>query len=185
MTLIDWIIIVIIVLSAIVAAAQGFLREIISLVGLIVGLSFALWNYRMIAVPLSRLIQSERIADVLAFLLIAFGIMIVFGLIGILIAKVARKVGLGPLDRLLGAVFGIVRGCVLVVIGIMALAAFFPQTTWFRGSRLAPYFLPAADQVAGGAPSELRAKIHHGVAVIRNIHPTWIQLSLHRHTVTR
>ena len=185
MTPFDWIIVAIIVLSAIVAAFQGFLREVISLVGLIVGLTLALWNYRLLASPLSRIIHSDHIADALAFLLIAFGIMIVFGLLGRLIARLAQTAGLGGLDRLLGAIFGALRGCVLVVIAIIALAAFMPQTTWVRGSRLAPYFLSLADQCSAGAPAELRSKIKSGVAAIEHIHPRWIQLNLHPHPVTR
>jgi len=186
MTPFDWIIVAIIVLSAIVAASQGFLREVISLLGLIVGLSLALWNYRLLASPMSHVIHSERIVDALAFLLIAFGVMIVFGLFGRLIAALAHTAGLGPLDRLLGAVFGILRGCILVVIAIIALAAFLPQTTWLRGSKLAPYFLSVANQTAAGAPSELRLKIQQGIAAIENVHPaTWIQLNLHPHPATR
>lgn len=181
----DWIIVAIVAVSAIVAASQGFLREIISLVGLVAGLALALWNYRVLAAPLWALVHSERVADALAFLLIAFGVMIAFGLLGRLIAALARKVGLGGLDRLLGAVFGVVRGCVLVVIAMVALAAFLPQTTWLRGSRLAPYFLSLADQSSAAAPAELRQKIQNGVATIRHIRPAWIQLDLHPHPVTR
>ncbi|MHB8302393.1 MAG: CvpA family protein [Acidobacteriaceae bacterium] len=185
MTPFDWIIVAIIALSAIVAASQGFLREVISLVGLIAGLTLALWNYRLLAAPLSRVTRSQPIANALAFLLIAFGIMIVFGLLGRLIAAVAHTAGLGGLDRLLGAIFGILRGCVLVVIAIIALAAFMPHTTWLRGSRLAPYFLSLADRCSAGAPAELRLKIHQGVAVIEQARPSWIQLNLRPHPSTR
>ena len=185
MTPFDWMIVAVVVLSAIVAASQGFLREVISLVGLIVGLSLALWNYRLLAVPLSRVIHSEHIADALAFLLIALGVMIVFGLLGGLLSRLAHKVGLGGLDRLLGAIFGLVRGCVLVVVAIIAIAAFMPQTHWLRGSKLAPYFLSAANECSAGAPLELRLKIQQGVAAIERARPTWIQLSLHPHPATR
>jgi membrane protein required for colicin V production len=185
MTPFDWIIVAIIAVSAIVAASQGFLREVISLVGLIVGVTLALWNYRVLAVPLSGVIHSEPIADALAFLLIALGIMIVFGLAGRLVARLVQAVGLGGLDRLLGAAFGILRGCVLVVIAIISLAAFMPHTTWLRGSELAPYFLSLADRSSAGAPAELRLKIRNGVAAIEHLRPTPIQLNLHPHPVTR
>lgn len=185
MTPFDWIVVAIIVLSAIVAASEGFLREVISLAGLIAGVTLAFWNYRLLAVPISHAIRSEHIADALGFLLIAFGVMIVFGLLGRLMSRAAQTVGLGGLDRLLGAVFGIVRGFVLVVVATIALAAFMPQTTLLRGSRLAPYFLSLADQFSAGAPAELRLKIQQGVAAIKLARPTWIQLDLHPHPVTR
>lgn len=185
MTPFDWTIVAILAISAITAAWQGFLREVISLAGLIAGLTLALWNYRLLAGPLARVVRSEHIADALAFLLIAFGIMIVFGVAGRLISRLAQTAGLGGLDRLLGAMFGVVRGCVLVAVAIIALAAFTPNTSWLRGSRFAPYFLSLADQISGAAPAELRLKIRHGVAAIEQVRPTWIQLSLHPHPATR
>lgn len=185
MTPFDWIIIAIIVLSAIVAASQGFLLEVISLAGLILGLWLALWNYRVLAVPFTRVIHAEHIADALAFLLIALGVMIIVGLIGRVISRLAHTAGLGGLDGLLGAIFGIIRGCVLVVVAIIAIAAFMPQKTWMTGSKLAPYFLSAANQCSAGAPAELRLKIQEGVAAIEHVRPTWIQLDLHPHPATR
>lgn len=185
MTPFDWIIVAILVLSAVVAAAQGFLREVISLIGLIVGFTLALWNYRLLADPLARHIHSERAADALAFLLIALGVMIVAGLLGRAAAALAHTAGLGGLDRLLGAVFGIFRGCVLVVVVIIAMAAFMPQTAWLRGSTLAPYFLSSANACAAGAPAALRQKIRDGVSEIKNTRSNWIELNLHRRPATR
>lgn len=185
MTLFDWIVVAIIVLSTIMAAAQGFLLEIISLGGLFLGLWLAFWNYRVLAVPLARHINSEHVADALAFLLIALGVMIIIGLLGRLISRLAHKAGLGGFDSLLGAIFGIVRGCVLVVIAIIAIAAFMPQKTWLQGSKLAPYFLSAANQFSAGAPAELRLKIQQGVAAIEQVRPTWIDLHLHPPPATR
>lgn len=185
MTIFDWFIIAIIIVSMIVAASQGFLLEVITLAGLILGLLLAFWNYRALAVPFTHVIHSEHIADALAFLLIALGVMIVIGLLGRLISKLAQTAGLGGLDSLLGAVFGIVRGCVLVVIAIIAIAAFLPQNTWMNGSKLAPYFLSAANQVSAGAPAELRLKIQEGVAAIEHVRPIHLQLDLHPNPATR
>ncbi len=181
MTIFDGAIIAIIILSAIVAASQGFLLEVISLAGLIFGLWLAFWNYRVLAVPFARYIHSEHIADALGFLLIALGVMIAVGLIGRAISRLAHTAGLGGLDSLLGAIFGIIRGCVLVVVAIIAIAAFMPQKTWMDGSKLAPYFLSAANRCSAGAPAELRLRIRQGVAAIEHVRPAWIQLDLHRH----
>ena len=65
----------------------------------------------MLATPLSHVIHSEGVADVVAFLLIALGVMLIIGLIGRAISKVAHTAGLGGLDSLLGAIFGVIRGC--------------------------------------------------------------------------
>jgi len=185
MTIFDFFIVAIIVVSAIVAAAQGFLREVFGLAGLVIGLWLALWNYRLLAAWFSHVIRSQAICDVLGFLLIALGVMVLIGLIGRLFSSLARGIGLGGLDGLLGALFGIVRGCVLVVVMIIAIAAFFPQNTWMKGSRLAPYFLAATNQVSAGAPAELRLKIREGVAALEHIRPVRLQFGLHPHPATR
>ncbi|MDR5728265.1 MAG: CvpA family protein [Terriglobia bacterium] len=185
MTIFDWFIVAVILLSTIMAAAQGLLLEVISLVALVLGLWLAFWNYGVLAAPLAHVIRSIELADVLAFLLIALGVMLVIGLIGRAASKAARTVGLGGLDSLLGAIFGIIRGCFLVVIAIIAIAAFMPQKTWLKGSKLAPYFLSAANQVSAGAPAELRGRIREGVVIIEQSRHGWIRLHLHPHPATR
>lgn len=185
MTLFDWIVVLIILVSAAVAASQGFLREVISLAGLIVGFTLALWNYCLLAAPLARHISSEPVADAVAFLLIALGVMILAGLLGRAAAALARSIGLGWLDRLLGALFGVLRGCVLVVIVIIALAAFMPGIPWLRGSRLAPYFLSWANTFSAGGPAALRLKIRNGVTEIKNSRENWIELGLHPRAAAR
>lgn len=185
MTLFDWVVVAIILISTIMAAAQGFLLEIVSLAGLIVGLWLALWNYHLLAIPLARHIHSEHVANALAFLLIALGVMIVAGLIGRLSSRVAHTIGLGGLDRLLGAIFGVIRGYVLVLVAIIAIVAFMPGKNWLNGSKLAPYFLSAASRSSAGAPIDLKLKIQQGVADIERVRPAWIDLGLHPPPTTR
>ncbi len=184
MTLFDWFVVVIIVLSTIMAAAQGLVLELVSLAALVLGLWLAFWNYHVLATPLSHVIHSEGVADVVAFLLIALGVMLVIGLIGRAISKVAHTAGLGGLDSLLGAIFGVIRGAFLVVVAIIAIAAFVPQKNWLQGSKLAPYFLSAANDLSAGAPAELQHKIQEGVAMIKQ-GPNWIQFHLHPPPATR
>jgi membrane protein required for colicin V production len=179
MTGFDWIIVAILILSTLMAVAQGLLREIFSLAGLILGLWLALWNYRVLAVPFERYIQSESVADIVAFLLIALGVMLIFSLIGHVVSALVRTVGLGGLDRLLGAVFGLVRGGVLVLLMILVVAAFLPQSGWMSGSKLAPYFLSAAHWSSSGAPADLRVKIRQGVADMERVPPSWMRFGLH------
>jgi membrane protein required for colicin V production len=84
---------------------------------------------------------------------------------------------LGWADRIIGALFGLVKGCVLVTIAVLVIAAFLPQATWFRQSRLAPYFLTAAHQASVVTPSELGERIRQGVTMIRNAQPPWLRPS--------
>lgn len=175
MALIDWVIVVILLVSVLSAAKNGFFVEVFSLAGIILGLLLASWNYQRALPWFSSWIHPVTLAEALSFLAIALAVMIVAGLIGRLIRWSVRSIGLGWADRLIGAVFGFVKGCVLITLAMMAIAAFAPGSTWFKQSRLAPYFLSAAHQAAVVTPVELGERIRRGVEVIRKAQPDWLK----------
>ena len=177
MALIDWVIVVILLVSVLSAAKKGFFVEAFSLAGVVLGLLLASWNYQKVVPWLSSWIHPLAIAQALSFLAIALAVMIVAGLIGRLIRWSVHSIGLGWADRLIGAVFGLIKGCVLVTLGVMAIAAFVPGSTWFKQSRLAPYFLSAAHQTSVVTPAELGERIRQGVKIIREAQPQWLKPS--------
>lgn len=170
MTLVDAGIVAILLLSTLGAISQGLLRELLSLAGLVVGLVVASWNYARLAAPLQHWIHSQGIADTIAFLLIAFGIMLVAGLVGSLLRKTVQLIGLGWLDSIFGAVFGFVRGCVLVMVTMIAIAAFRPGAPWLVGSALAPYFYPGVRVLSAQSPAALKEKVIFGITILE--HPS-------------
>ena len=175
MTLTDWLILVILIVSALSAAKKGFFLEVFSLAGVVLGLLLASWNYQRLLPWISRWIHTLAVAEALSFLLIALGVMLLAGLLGRIIRWSVHSIGLGWADRFIGAVFGFVKGCVLVTLAVLVVAAFLPQATWFQQSRLAPYFLTAAHQASVVTPYELGERIRQGVVVIRNAQPTWLK----------
>ncbi len=170
--LVDIAIVGIVILSMLAAITQGLLRELFSLGGLILGLVLASWNYARLAAPISHWIHSPGIANALAFLLIALGVMLLAGMIGSLLRKTVQVIGLGWLDSMLGAAFGILRGCVVVMVAMIAIAAFRHNASWMQGSKLTPYFLPGAQMLSAQAPAALKEKVIVGIAYLR--HPGMI-----------
>lgn len=175
MALMDWIIIVVLVVSVLSAAKHGFFVEVFSLAGVVLGLLLASWNYERLLPWLNGWIHQPAIAQIGAFLAIALGVMIVAGLLGRVIRWSLHSIGLGWADRIVGAAFGLVKGCVLVTLAMMAITAFMPHTNWFQKSRLSPYFLSVAHQTASLTPSELGERIRQGVTMIRNAQPYWLK----------
>jgi membrane protein required for colicin V production len=135
----------------------------------------ACWNYALLAHVFFRWISSTNIANALAFLLIALGVMLVAGMVGGLLRKVVHGVGLGWMDRLMGAVFGVLRGCLLVTVAIIAVLAFRPGALWMHQSTLVPYFLPGARVLSAQAPRELKEKIIWGANLLKHSRVTWVQ----------
>jgi membrane protein required for colicin V production len=74
-----------------------------------------------------------------------------------------------------GALFGFLKGCVVVTLGVMAIAAFLPHKGWLDHSQLAPYFLSAAHTTSAVTPVELGERIRDGVKIIRDAQPDWLR----------
>jgi membrane protein required for colicin V production len=173
--LFDWFLLIILAYSTIMAFVRGILLEFFSLGGLIAGILLASWNYHHVALQLSRLITTPATAQIVAFFLILIVVMVLSTLLGKLLNRTAHAIGLGFFDRLLGAVFGFVRGCLLGVAILMAIAAFLPQSQWITNSQLSPYFLEGAHAVSFVVPNDLQQQILDGAAQLKHNAPDWIK----------
>lgn len=171
----DWLLIAILAWSTIMAFLRGLLLELFSLGGLIAGVLLAAWNYHRLAAVLERVITDVTIANVVAFLLIAIGVMVLCSLAGKALHHTANAIGLGFFDRVFGAVFGFLRGCLLGVAVMMALTAFLPPITAISKSSLAPYFLEGAHAVSFVVPHDLRQLILNGAEQLKHTAPDWIK----------
>ena len=171
----DWLLLAVLLWSTVIAFLRGIIRVLFSFVGLIAGIVLASWYYPNLAQRLTSILPTRATAEVTAFLLIAISTMVLIGLLGRLVSRTARAVGLGIPDRLLGALFGFARGCLLGVAVMMAVAAFTPTSTWIAQSRLLPYFLDGAHAVSFVVPVDLQQRIVHGAEVLKHKAPDWIK----------
>ncbi len=179
MTAADWIIVAVLAGSTAIAFAKGFFVEVFSLAGIVVGLMAAAAGYGKLAPALSRwlswsgLLRETEVSNLLAFLLIVFGVMLGAGLVGRILRGAARQVGLGWMDRLLGALFGLLKGCAAVTLVLLAIAAFLPGTACLQNSRLAPVFLMAAQGGSNLTPAEFGRRVRQGVDRLRETQADW------------
>ena len=175
MALVDWIIAAFMLVCVWGAARKGFFVESFWLAGIVLGLLLASWNYGRALPYFTGWLGRRAIAQAAAFLAIALAVMLACGVLGRAIRWSVRSVGLGWADRLLGAVFGLVKGCVLITLGVMAIAAFLPGSPWLLESRLSPYFLGAAKESSIVTPEALGIKIRQGVSIIHEHQPAWLR----------
>jgi membrane protein required for colicin V production len=173
MNLADLLILAVLVVAVISAFIKGFFVEVFSLAGLIVGLFFAAANYAGLAPWVLHVVENHEVANLIAFLLIALLVMLLAGVAGRLLRGLLRGVGLGIVDRLLGAAFGLVEGCVIVTLVLMGIVAFLPRQNWLDSSRLAPVFLTAAHGGSHVVPFVLGEKIRQGLEALR-VQPKWL-----------
>jgi membrane protein required for colicin V production len=175
MNLFDCLLIAVLAYSTIVAFLRGIILELFSLAGLIAGILLAAWNYKHVATMLETLITTPAIAEIVAFLLIVIGIMVLSTLLGKALNRTAHAIGLGFFDRLMGALFGFGRGCLFGVAILMAIAAFLPHSAWIANSRLSSYFLAGAHAVSFVVPHDLQQQILNGAQQLKHNAPDWIK----------
>jgi membrane protein required for colicin V production len=174
MTWVDWAIVIVLAAATIGGITQGLLRSVCSFLGLIFGLMIAAWNYGRIAAIILPIVRIQAVADAVGFLLIALVIMAIAGLIGHFISSVVHKIGLGCLDRLAGAVFGFAQGALLVMVTILVVLAFFPNSPWLAEAQLPKYFYGACHVTTNLSPGELAARVRHGIDEMEKRAPEWM-----------
>jgi len=171
----DWLLAILLTYSIVRAAMRGFFQEAFALAGLILGFLFACWFYRSVALSLKGLITSTQLAQLVAFLLILAITMVLATLLGKILRRTVSVVGLGFMDRLGGALFGLLRGALLAVALVLAITAFLPTAPWIQTSKLTPYFLRAAHAVSFVMPTDLRLRLLDGLDRAKHTTPDWIK----------
>ena len=167
MTPVDWVIMIFLAVSAVIGLAQGFVRSVFGLGGLVLGLELAFRNYGHAAAVLKPMIHSQRAANAVAFLAIALVIMALAGIVGISLSKLFRLIGLGPIDMLAGAVFGFAQGVLLVAVCILAAVAFFPQASWLTTAKTPRLFFQVCNLTLNLSPSKMAQRLQHDIEILK------------------
>jgi membrane protein required for colicin V production len=174
MSIVDVAIVLMVVLSALLGFRTGLIQSVFSLTGLIAGIVIASWQYKHFGNELARIVHDLDIAEAISFCLIALLVMVTAGLLGMLLKSVVHGVGFAWLDKIAGLIFGLVRGGVLVILCVVVLAAFFPDTRWLGDAQLSRYFLGVTHLTTKVTPEELKTKILNGLQVLENDAPKWL-----------
>ena len=171
---VDLAILVVLAVSALGGIAQGFIRAFCSLIGLLLGLALAAWNYGRLARVFMPIVQIEGVANAFGFLVIALLVIALASLFGVMLKKTIRWMGLGCLDRIAGAVLGFLQGAIVVMVCIMVTLAFYPHTRWLSQAQLPQYFLGVCHLSASMSPADLAGKVREGMGVLEKESPKWM-----------
>jgi membrane protein required for colicin V production len=153
---------VILAASVLTAAMKGFVRELISLASVLIGLVLAAIGYARAAVWFDDLTKSHEIALGLGFLTLFLGTLVIGALVGIVARKLIKTAGIQWFDRFLGAIFGLVRGVLIGAVLLMAMMAFAIKPDAIQQSLLAPYVVTCTRVIAFVMPGSLREQFHLG-----------------------
>jgi membrane protein required for colicin V production len=151
MTTVDYLLTGAVLLSMLFGSVRGFLRESVALLGWLVGLWLA-WRYASFVEPyLGGTLAGTPLQVWVARIIVLITVVMAGWLLGSLLNYIVQRSGLTlGVDRLLGAVFGLVRGAVIVGFAVMlGQAAELDAEPWWRSSRLLPVGENMADVLRG------------------------------------
>ena len=140
MNWLDIVIIVVLVASIFSGGKNGLIKSLLSLVGLVVGISLAGRYYLTLAERLT-FIPQEKAAHIVAFAIILIGVMVVAALVGWILTKIISAVMLGWVNGLGGIVFGLVMGALSVSTLLAIWVKFFGMNQAVSDSGLASLLL--------------------------------------------
>jgi membrane protein required for colicin V production len=143
----DWIIVGIVSLSGLISLWRGFVREALSLVIWLSALSIALFFSDTLSAYLVNWVDTASLRKMAAFAILFVATLIVGGIISYIISALVKMTGLTGTDRLLGMVFGVARGLLLVLALLILVPPIVPinQDQWWQQSLLIPQFLLMQD----------------------------------------
>lgn len=159
----DWTLTIIVVASVAGAAHKGFVRELISLASLVAGLGVAVAGYRWAAPWFADLTPSVEIAQGAAFLALFILVLILGAVISFVAKKLVKAAGLQLFDRVLGGLFGLVRGVGIAAVILMGMMTFGIKAEAVQRSVLAPYTANLARPLAGIMPQDFRTRFQSGL----------------------
>lgn len=157
-TILDWLIAAIVLYSVVMSTLRGFVREVMGLGTVVVGLFLASWFHDELALLFKDVVINENLALFFGFSILFLGTLVVGFTTIWFIYKVFKVAHIEWFDRLLGGAFGFVRGWLIAAVIFIGLTSFGVQSDAVRNSQLSPYFLAGSRVVALLTPFELKAR---------------------------
>ncbi len=157
---IDIVILALIVLSAILSLFRGFVKEAVALATWLIALWVAVTFYEDLAQWFAQWISLVSAQKITAFAILFVCVLLLGAVVNYLAGKLVSRTGLTGTDKLLGIVFGVARGGVIVAILVMLAGLTpLPQDPWWQDSQFLGYFEEFALWMRDFLPGEIADNI--------------------------
>lgn len=156
MTSFDYIVLAVLVLSALIGLMRGFVREVLSLIAYVVAFVAAIWWGPRVSNWLLFTIENGLLRSIAAYGALFILVLLLIGLLNMALGAVLDRTGLTPADHGLGALFGTARG-VVIVLALVGLAGYteLPQEPWWQQARTSGAAVRGFQQIKALLPDSL------------------------------
>lgn len=156
MTSFDYFVLAILGISCVIGLLRGFLREVLSLVAYIAAFMAAIWWGPSASLWLESLIDNGLLRSLAAYGAVFIAGLLMLGLLNMALGALVDRTGLTPADHGLGALFGAVRGVVLVLV-LVGLAGYteLPKEPWWQEARTSAAAVRGFQQVKSLLPASI------------------------------
>lgn len=137
MTSFDFIVLAILGVSALLGLLRGLVKEVLSLIAYVVAFLAGVWWGPIVSIWLTAYIDNSLLRTAIAYGAVFITVLLLVGLVNITLATLIKKTGLTPADHGLGALFGLLRGTLIVLV-LVGLAGYteLPKEAWWQDARL-------------------------------------------------
>lgn len=162
MTGFDFAVIAILLVSLLIGAWRGLVREMLSLLGWPIAFVMSKLFANDLA-PLLPMVQEALLRTMLAYALVFIAALILWSVLVWLLSRLVKASGLGWLDRVLGGVFGVVRGgLVLLVMVWLAGLTDIPKQPYWHNAKMSKAAEDVALLTKTWLPDNIARRIHYG-----------------------
>ena len=144
---VDWLIMVILLVSTLISIRRGFVKEALSLATWVAAIIISTLFASQLSTLLIDTIDMPSIRMGAAYALLFAGALIVGAMVNNLIGEVVKITGLGGTDKFFGMFFGFARGSVVIVVVVAGLYYLAPveDDSWWQESVLIPHIVSAIE----------------------------------------
>jgi membrane protein required for colicin V production len=129
-TLLDIILLVVMLVSALLAMVRGFMREVLSIASWAAAAILTLYAFPKLKPVALQYVSNDLAASAIVIVGVFLGTLLVVSVITIKISDMILDSRVGALDRTLGFLFGLARGLVIVVVAFLFFAWLVPEKSW-------------------------------------------------------
>lgn len=153
----DFAVLGLLALSGLLAMLRGFVKELLSLAGWIIAALVTFMALPYVREPVRNIVKSQTIADIGSGIVIFLVVLVICGLITHALTRRLPTGTFGFVDGILGLVFGLARGALLVSLAYLLLNFAFKSDNlppWVQEAKTKPYLDQGADILRRLNPEE-------------------------------